>query len=231
MTIQTKQGSELVMIDSIINLNNTVNLGNMPFNANNNWIENLKYPSQENQGANKQYVDDMITTRLPLSGGNLTGAIDMGNNFINGLALNPTLDNQAVPKKYVDDLIVNPVKKIKCHSFSVTIPTSSNTVTQKIYEFTGNEFDLDNSKYKICLNIVASTAVTINSGDSLTMILNSHPIAGEGGGTGYNKNLNLYGEYIITASSPLNLSIFVSASGGYQTTYNCLLTITPIEEF
>jgi hypothetical protein len=232
MTIITKSGSEAVIIDSVLNLNNTVQLGNMPFDANNNWIENLKYPSQNSHATSKQYVDDMLATKLDLSGGTMTGPINMNNNFINGLALNPTSDHQAVPKKYVDDLIVSPIKKIKTHSFTFTPTKSSNTETDNIYVFTGNEFDLDGSKYKISLNMVASSAITVGSGDSWTMILNTHPMAGKGGATGYNKNASLYGEFPISANQPLNITIFNNCSGGYQdTSYNCLLTITPIEEF
>jgi len=42
-----------------------------------------------------------LATKLPKAGGTMSGAIDMGGNFINDVA-NPTLDKDAANKVYVD---------------------------------------------------------------------------------------------------------------------------------
>ncbi len=51
--------------------------------------------------ATKQYVDSADALKLNLSGGTMTGALDMGSNKITGLA-NPTSGTDAANKSYVD---------------------------------------------------------------------------------------------------------------------------------
>lgn len=64
--------------------------------------------------AREDHVHPSDTTRLPLSGGTMSGAIAMGSNKISGLAT-PTSDADAATKKYVDDAIP-------------TVPDASTTV-------------------------------------------------------------------------------------------------------
>ena len=78
-------------------------------------ILNVATPTNDLEAANKAYVDSQITTsltaletntlaistKLSLSGGTMSGTIDMNNNFISNLQT-PTLDLQAANKAYVD---------------------------------------------------------------------------------------------------------------------------------
>ena len=78
-------------------------------------ILNVATPTNDLEAANKAYVDSQITTsltaletntlaistKLSLSGGTMSGTIDMNNNFISNLQT-PTLDLQAANKGYVD---------------------------------------------------------------------------------------------------------------------------------
>ena len=59
-------------------------------------------------------MNTSINTRLPKSGGTMTGAIAMGNSKITGLAT-PTLDYDASTKKYVDDIQTQTVAGIATH--------------------------------------------------------------------------------------------------------------------
>jgi hypothetical protein len=54
-----------------------------------------------NDLVDQQYVNSRITTRLPFSGGTMTGAVDMGENKITNVAA-PTSDKDCTTKEYVD---------------------------------------------------------------------------------------------------------------------------------
>lgn len=76
-------------------------------NVSGKLITNLGTPSTSTDATTKGYVDGAISsavgTRLSLSGGTMTGAIDMGGAFtVYGLPT-PSADDQAANKKYVDD--------------------------------------------------------------------------------------------------------------------------------
>jgi hypothetical protein len=60
-------------------------------------------------------MNTSINTRLPKSGGTMTGAIAMGNSKITGLAT-PTADYDASTKKYADDLQTQTVAGIATHA-------------------------------------------------------------------------------------------------------------------
>ena len=66
---------------------------------NHNSITNLKDPQFGGEAATKDYADK----KLALTGGRMTGSINMGNNEITNLAA-PTGGSNASTKKYVDDL-------------------------------------------------------------------------------------------------------------------------------
>ena len=66
---------------------------------NHNSITNLKDPQFGGEAATKSYADG----KLALTGGRMTGSINMGNNEITNLAA-PTGGSNASTKKYVDDL-------------------------------------------------------------------------------------------------------------------------------
>ena len=82
-------------------------------NMNHNSITNLKDPEFGGEAATKTYVDAILSTivssttasyatKLDLSGGTMTGDLDMGTHEITNLA-KPTENNNASTKKYVDD--------------------------------------------------------------------------------------------------------------------------------
>jgi len=86
-------------------------------------VENVPVPTNSTDAANKQYVDDNTTNKLPLSGGYMSGALNMGSNEISnalltdvslGGSLNannqgvinlptPSNSTDAANKQYVDD--------------------------------------------------------------------------------------------------------------------------------
>ena len=79
---------------------------------NHNSITNLKDPAFGGEAATKTYVDSSISsvvsstagsiaTRLPLSGGTMTGPLDMGTKPISNLPT-PTTSSEATSKQYVD---------------------------------------------------------------------------------------------------------------------------------
>ena len=79
---------------------------------NHNSITNLKDPQFGGEAATKTYVDSSISsvvsstagsiaTRLPLSGGTMTGPLDMGTKSISNLPT-PTTPSEATSKQYVD---------------------------------------------------------------------------------------------------------------------------------
>ena len=81
-------------------------------NMNHNSITNLKDPQFGGEAATKTYVDSSISsvvsstagsiaTRLPLSGGTMTGPLDMGTKSISNLPT-PKTPSEATSKQYVD---------------------------------------------------------------------------------------------------------------------------------
>ena len=83
----------------------TINMGN-------HSITNVNNPTNTNDVANKSYVDTSISSLsnslkslyLPLSGGTLSGTLNLSNNRIMGVGT-PTSNNDAVNKSYVDNYI------------------------------------------------------------------------------------------------------------------------------
>lgn len=81
-------------------------------NMNNKSITNVPSPSADGDAVNKKYVDDAISggitpptgDYLPLSGGTMTGNINMDNNRVTSVGA-PSAGTDAVNKDYVDDEI------------------------------------------------------------------------------------------------------------------------------
>lgn len=81
-------------------------------NMNNKSITNVPSPSADGDAVNKKYVDDAIAggitpptgDYLPLSGGTMTGNINMNNNRVTSVGA-PSAGTDAVNKDYVDDEI------------------------------------------------------------------------------------------------------------------------------
>lgn len=75
-------------------------------------ITGLETPTQPTDAANKQYVDDAVAGAtpsgdyLPLAGGTMDGAINMGGNAITNVAV-PSADTDAANKQYVDNAIAS----------------------------------------------------------------------------------------------------------------------------
>ena len=124
-------------------------------------LTSVATPASAQDAVNKAYVDSQITTsltaletntlaistKLSLSGGTMSGTIDMNNNFISNLQT-PTLDLQAANKGYVDTkgllvietfevngtidpqtqlAVITPPNDV---SLTITLPTSPPTGTQ-----------------------------------------------------------------------------------------------------
>lgn len=82
-------------------------------NVNNYKVVNLAEPTNDSDGCTKHYTDvafqelesemsNALASYLPLKGGTMTGAIDMGTYKISNIG-SPTADTDAVPKQYVDN--------------------------------------------------------------------------------------------------------------------------------
>lgn len=76
--------------------------------VNNGRIGGLAYPTVDSDATNKIYVDTQDNLKLNLSGGNMSGALDMGGNRITTLS-DPALAQDAATKKYVDDTVATGV--------------------------------------------------------------------------------------------------------------------------
>ena len=102
-----------------------------------NKITDLATPDQPNDAATKDYVDAALTdfsvslpeSKLSLSGGTMSGTINMNNNVISNLQT-PALDLDAANKGYVDNAFSN----VDLANLDITLPdtkifvgTSSNT--------------------------------------------------------------------------------------------------------
>ena len=100
-----------------------------------NKITDLATPDQPNDAATKDYVDAALTdfsvslpeSKLSLSGGTMSGTINMNNNVISNLQT-PALDLDAANKGYVDSLTkLSPQIGITLPDTKIFVGTSSNT--------------------------------------------------------------------------------------------------------
>jgi hypothetical protein len=70
----------------------------------NNAITALSSPSASGDAANKGYVDTALAGKLSLSGGTMTGALNMGAQSLTNLGT-PTNNSDATTKTYVDSAL------------------------------------------------------------------------------------------------------------------------------
>jgi len=68
----------------------------------NNSITNVLNPLNAQDGATKNYVDSILSSKVSTTGDTMTGTLSMGNHNITNV-LDPVNDQDAVTKKYIDD--------------------------------------------------------------------------------------------------------------------------------
>lgn len=73
------------------------------------------------QGSEEEFAEMLITPSLPLSGGTMTGAVDMGGQALTGLAA-PVEAADAVTKAYVDDQRSTTLVNIPAYAWSENAP-------------------------------------------------------------------------------------------------------------
>ena len=81
-------------------------------------ITGLSNPTNASDAANKAYVDAQVATRLPLSGGTMTGYVSMNGYSIVGLPT-PTDPAEAANKAYVDSMAQGIDAKASCKVASI----------------------------------------------------------------------------------------------------------------
>ena len=124
-------GEELLAA-SISNSALTTNL-----NANDNKITSLLAPTDGGDATNKTYVDAQDALKLSLTGGTMTGSVDMGGNNIDGVSninannVNATFlaSGTFFPVGVSSDLDFGNTKKIT----NITAPTNGGDATNKTY--------------------------------------------------------------------------------------------------
>ena len=91
-------------------------------------ITGLSDPTNPSDAANKSYVDSVLSSKLSLTGGTMSGVIAMGNSKITGLAT-PTADQDAATKAYVDSIAQGLDVKGSCRAATVANITLSGAQT------------------------------------------------------------------------------------------------------
>ena len=99
---------------------------------------------------------DALALKLNLSGGTMSGDINMGSNNFTGLGT-PTNDTDAVPKKYVDDAVAGGV-----HSATGTIGTSATSASVSYSGTLVNAYALQGGEIIQCDIAVAASSVTFS---------------------------------------------------------------------
>ena len=98
-------------------------------------------PKFSNSAVNKNYVDSKIGSGLPLSGGTLSGDLDMDGNFVKNVGINLSDDSTVVPRSYVDSFansaIHNPLERdLYASNFQIKelkTPTDAQDAVNKKY--------------------------------------------------------------------------------------------------
>lgn len=100
-------------------------------------------------------VTNSLATKLPLTGGTMSGAIAMGTNKITGMG-NPTSNQDAATKYYVDTVTVAP------SNLTGPITSVGNATSIASQTGTGTKFVMDTSPTLVTPNIGVATATSIN---------------------------------------------------------------------
>jgi hypothetical protein len=102
-----------------------------------NRITELDSPISENDATNKTYVDGQVATALPLTGGTMTGAIDMGGNDLSNVGTTSTL---SLGTNSIENLFGNKINVITQELdlnlgkiSNLTAPTNDGDATNKLY--------------------------------------------------------------------------------------------------
>ena len=98
-------------------------------------------PKFSNSAVNKNYFDSKIGSGLPLSGGTLSGDLDMDGNFVKNVGINLSDDSTVVPRSYVDSFansaIHNPLERdLYASNFQIKqlkTPTDAQDAVNKKY--------------------------------------------------------------------------------------------------
>ena len=121
----------------------TLNAGTGKINANDKKIESVATPTNANDAANKQYVDNAVGgvnpegKYLPLSGGNINGELSLnGNNVSNVSTISSRSSN---PLSFKSDFKINlntgsgPIDANYKKVVNIAIPTGDNDAATKLY--------------------------------------------------------------------------------------------------
>ena len=171
-------------------------------------ISNLPTPSANADAATKKYVDDAISggitpptgDYLPLSGGQMSGNIDMDSNRITSLGA-PTAGTDAVNKDYVDSAVTG------------FLPTTGGTMTgnismsgsSKVTQATAPTENADLTNKQYVDQQIAAGAYTLPAATSSTL-----------GGVKIGENVNVTEDGTISVTIP-SVTGFLPTTGGTMT--------------
>ena len=136
---------------------------------NNNEIKNLKDPVNDQDAATKKWINTQLGTKasltytntqlakkLDLSGGNMTGDINLANSHKIINSPNPTSDTDLVTKKYMETHVSNShvTGSDRSNSFQYVMDKPANHLTEEDDIIFGNVVTLDSSPHSINKNVV-----------------------------------------------------------------------------
>ena len=108
-----------------------------PLNADGQIISDLPAPTSGGDAANKTYVDNNTSNKLPLAGGTMTGAINMNNHYIDGVS---NINANIVNANFLDSNTGDPIVVSANLDFSINdkivnlpAPTDGGDATNKTY--------------------------------------------------------------------------------------------------
>jgi len=150
-----------------------------------NKIINLGTPTNSSDAATKGYVDSAVSAYLPLSGGTMTGDIDMGGTSKITNLPTPVNNSDAATKEYVDSISVTETDPLSIHLDGSNSPTA--------------DINWGNNRItNLATPINASDAATKDYVDSADFL----PLAG---GT-MSGNINMGANKITNLGTPVNAS-------------------------
>ena len=134
-------------------------------NLSNQKASNMALPILSTDGANKQYVDNVVLGYLKLSGGVMTGQVNMSSNSITNLS-EPNNPQDAATKAYVDAKFAEALTAYRVRDLfgvsprneqTIVLPDKRNNVAVVYYSV-----DPDGNA-----NISNSRAITVRAGQSV----------------------------------------------------------------